>query len=223
MSVRPIALMVATMALAACSPQTAPAPAAGPAQWNTPERAIRRDIPMTNRIRRAHAMATRDSSGRPGRNYWQQQVDYTIHARLDAPTSIITGRATITLHNNSGSALGELKLRLDQNYFAPNAARIATLPRSIEVTQGMTVSRMSVNGQRVILNPLLAAVTETPRAPVASGLDQTVATITLQDSIPAKSSAPMSKWVAWKYPRILGQMRNIEDDEDVRTLAYGVK
>ena len=36
-----------------------------------PERAVRRDIPMTNIIRRAMAAGTRDSTGRPGRNYWQ--------------------------------------------------------------------------------------------------------------------------------------------------------
>lgn len=32
---------------------------------------------------------------------------------------------------------------------------------------------------------------------------------------------PMSRWVSWKYPRILQQMRNIEDDPDIQKLAYG--
>ena len=48
-----------------------------------PERAVRRDIPITNSIRRAYAAGTRDSTGRPGRNYWQIRTDYTISARLD--------------------------------------------------------------------------------------------------------------------------------------------
>lgn len=34
---------------------------------------------------------------------------------------------------------------------------------------------------------------------------------------------PMSKWVAWKYPRILAQMRVIEEDPDVRNLVYNPK
>jgi monofunctional biosynthetic peptidoglycan transglycosylase len=34
------------------------------------------------------------------------------------------------------------------------------------------------------------------------------------------SVKPMSRWVAWKYPRVMQQMRNIEDDPDVRSLAY---
>src|SRR5687768_2286739 len=127
----------------------------GNAQSNTrpPERAIRRDIPMTNTIRRAHAAGTRDSTGRPGRNYWQQWVEYTINARLDAPTSTITGRETILLRNNSDSSLRNIVLRLDQNIFAPNAARATPHPSSIEQTQGMKITRMVVNGQAVNLTP----------------------------------------------------------------------
>ncbi|MCW3107501.1 MAG: monofunctional biosynthetic peptidoglycan transglycosylase [Segetibacter sp.] len=34
---------------------------------------------------------------------------------------------------------------------------------------------------------------------------------------------PMSRWVAWKYPRVLQQMRIIEDDDDIRRLAYVTK
>ena len=32
---------------------------------------------------------------------------------------------------------------------------------------------------------------------------------------------PMSKWVAWKYPRIIVQMNNIAEDDDVQMLVYG--
>ncbi|MGI8637534.1 MAG: monofunctional biosynthetic peptidoglycan transglycosylase [Segetibacter sp.] len=34
---------------------------------------------------------------------------------------------------------------------------------------------------------------------------------------------PMSRWVAWKYPKILQQMRLIEEDPDVRNLIYIAK
>ena len=70
-----------------------------------PERTIRRDIPMTNMIRRAHAAGTRDSTGRPGRNYWQLWTDYKITARLDSATSTVSGRETLTFRNNSDSAM----------------------------------------------------------------------------------------------------------------------
>lgn len=35
-----------------------------------PPRAVRRDIPLTNAIRRAFDAGTRDSTGRPGKQYW---------------------------------------------------------------------------------------------------------------------------------------------------------
>jgi len=43
-------------------------PDAVQAQQQMADRMIRRDIPLTNQIRRALAAGTRDSTGRPGRN-----------------------------------------------------------------------------------------------------------------------------------------------------------
>ncbi len=34
---------------------------------------------------------------------------------------------------------------------------------------------------------------------------------------------PRSRWVSWKYPRVLGQMKNIEVDPDVQKLMYTKK
>lgn len=34
---------------------------------------------------------------------------------------------------------------------------------------------------------------------------------------------PVSRWISWKYPRILKQMRNIEDDPDIQKLIYAAK
>ena len=118
-----------------------------PAQANPawPERAVRRDIPMTNAIRKAFEGGTRDSTGRPGRNYWQMRTDYTISARLDAPTSRLTGHETVVLHNNSPDSLGQIMLRLDPNIFLGNTPQAATWIPS-EVTDGMVLTKMTVDG-----------------------------------------------------------------------------
>ena len=58
-------------ALLLCSALAVPLDGPTPlAAQGAPPRAVRRDIPMTNAIRRAFAAGTRDSTGRPGRNYW---------------------------------------------------------------------------------------------------------------------------------------------------------
>src|SRR5205085_11372636 len=88
-----------------------------------PQRAVRRDIPLTNMIRRAFAAGTRDSTGRPGRNYWQTQADYNIDARFDAATRVVSGSETVVIHNNSDQPMTDVTLRLDQNLFAANVPK----------------------------------------------------------------------------------------------------
>ena len=100
-------------------------PALSAAQ-GVPPRAVRRDIPMTNAIRRAFAGGTRDSTGRPGRNYWQLKTDYTIAVRLDPTTSRLHGTETIALVNNSPDTLRQVALRLPMNHFLFNVPRAAT-------------------------------------------------------------------------------------------------
>lgn len=198
------ALAVTLLALSACTTtQTAPAPVISTVSVSTgpTSRAIRRDIPMTNVIRRAHAMGTRDSTGRPGRNYWQQWVEYTINARLDVPTSTITGRETIALRNNSDSTLREIRLRLDQNIFAAQAVRLERIGTTIEITSGMKITRATVNGQNVNLNP--APNANPANGPILYGGDQTAARIALQSSIPAKGSATLEIEWNFKVPNVL--------------------
>ena len=174
----------------------------------TSQRAIRRDIPITNTIRRAFAAGTRDSSGRPGSKYWQLWMEYEINARLDVPTSTITGRENVTLHNNSGAALDAVVLRLDQNYFAPNAARVDPMSPAIEITPGMKVTRLSVDGQLANLippaQPRGSTVNPAANGPAVSGLDQTVAVVALQRPIPARSNTTLTIEWSFKVPGVNG-------------------
>ncbi|MDF1504734.1 M1 family metallopeptidase [Roseisolibacter sp. H3M3-2] len=140
-------LALALLAGAAALPT---ATSAQPLAQPLPERAVRRDIPMTNAIRRAHAAGTRDSTGRPGRNYWQLRADYTIEARLDPATSRLTGRETVVIHNASPDSLSAIGLRLDPNVFLGNTPQAATWVPA-EVTDGMVITRMRLNGDSVSL------------------------------------------------------------------------
>jgi hypothetical protein len=60
----------------------------------------------------------RTASGAPGTNYWQQRADYIIDVEVNDQTQVITGRETITYHNNAPESLKYLWLQLDQNLFA---------------------------------------------------------------------------------------------------------
>lgn len=174
-----------------------------------PERAVRRDIPLTNMIRRAFAAGTRDSSGRPGAHYWQLWNEYTINARLDAPTSRVSGRETIVIHNTSDSVLRTLQLRLDQNLFAANVPRAEVVT---DVTDGMKLTRLVVDGQAVDLNPPPAGrggrgrggpggESTGPAAPSIIGANLTSASIRLVTPVAAHGTATIEAEWNFAVPR----------------------
>jgi hypothetical protein len=173
-----------------------------------PPRAIRREIPHTNMIRRAYEAGTRDMSGRPGPNYWQTWMDYSIETRLDPSTATVTGRQTAVIHNNSSMEMTSIQLRLDQNIFAANVPRSTTAP---ELTDGMRVTRLAVNGNEVNLHPAPRfgrggrGGPGGQRPPVelaVYGLDQTAATITLPDPIPGQGTATLEAEWSFRVPLI---------------------
>jgi hypothetical protein len=172
-----------------------------PVKAASQERAIRRDLPFTNSIRRAFAAGSRDSTGRPGRNYWQLRTDYTISAHLDPTTSMLSGSETVVVHNASDSPMTSIVMRLDQNIFRGSVPRAAPSVPS-EITDGMKLTKLTVNGQPVNMNPPSGpgggrGAGGAPASPTASGVTQTVARITLSAPIPAKSTATIE--VDWNF------------------------
>jgi hypothetical protein len=75
---------------------------------------------------------TRSASGQPGQNYWQNHVNYLIHATLDegAQDTTITGDVTVDYTNNSPDKLDYLWMQLDQNLFKPDSRGAAVTPMS---------------------------------------------------------------------------------------------
>jgi hypothetical protein len=206
-----VPLTFAMLTLPSCSSATqATATDARPANPRSaagvrlPERAIRRDIPMTNMIRRAHAAGTRDSTGRPGRNYWQLWTDYKITARLDTVRSIVTGRETVTFRNNSASPMTSVVLRLDQNLFRPEAGRTG---RAAIVTDGMKISRLVINGEALnVTDTATAPMPNTRRrtTPLARILTQTSARIPLATPIAPHSTGTLEADWTFEVPRVEG-------------------
>ena len=170
---------MAFSAAAACAPTaTIPvSPAQSASAW--PERAVRRDIPLGPQIRKAYARGTRDSSGAPGAKYFQQSVDYKIDATLDPSTNQIRGSETITLHNTTPDTLSSIVVRLYQNYFT---ARVDRTDYVTDITDGITIERMSVNGLAIALKDPKAyefddrIVTVKPSAPILPGATATIET-----------------------------------------------
>ncbi|MGH7624374.1 MAG: M1 family metallopeptidase, partial [Gemmatimonadaceae bacterium] len=204
---------VALALVAALMVMNVPAVAqSGSGQASLPQRAVRRDIPITDMIRRAYAAGTRDSSGRPGPHYWQLWMDYTINARFDSATESITGTETAVIHNNSDSTMHSIVLRLDQNLFSANVPRSEVVT---DITDGMQVTKLTVNGANVDLNPpppVRRRRGEGPQAPttlLVRGLDLTSARIELPTPVPAHGIATIGAEWHFRVPKVVAPTRGI--------------
>jgi hypothetical protein len=192
---------------AACSPAVqSPAPASSPSGSSSTavERPLHRTIPMTPVIQGAFAAGTRDSSGRPGRNYWQLRTDYMISVRLDPSTQRLTGTETVTIRNNSPDTLRQIGMRLDMNHFLFTVPRAAPWVPS-ELTDGMVLTRMVVNGEAVDLAARPpqqgrgggGGATRVPPYTYVTGLSSTVARVNLSRPIAPGANATLA--IDWNH------------------------
>ena len=74
------------------------------------------------------ANSYRTASGAPGHGYWQQQADYDIAAKLNAPARQITASAVVGYTNNSPDEMDFLWLNMDQNIFKEDSKGGAIVP-----------------------------------------------------------------------------------------------
>lgn len=63
--------------------------------------ATAQELYMPRNIKKAYANGTRDLSGAPGKNYWQNKGIYDIQIKVNADTKIVSGSETILYDNNS--------------------------------------------------------------------------------------------------------------------------
>lgn len=111
------------------------------------------------------APSVRTAAGRPGPAYWQQRADYRIDATLDPATSLLSGRETITYHNNSPDSLFYIWLQVEQNICSPSSVtnqlhqpplvfQDATFDFSCQgFAGGGTMESLTVNGKTATRTP----------------------------------------------------------------------
>jgi hypothetical protein len=140
-------LAIALLLGAAAAPlaaQTQPSPAI-----DSPAAIAPRPIPgpvyEIPEFSRAVTDGTRSRDGRPGAKYWVNRARYSIDATLDDARHRIIAHELVVYRNNSPDTLRRVAVHLRQNAFVAGNARNQPAP----VTNGMVMSRVAVNGQRV--------------------------------------------------------------------------
>ena len=101
----------------------------------------------------APASTIRSGSGAPGRDYWQNRVDFNIAARIDTAAHVLSGDETVTYTNNSPEALDFLWFQMDQNLYRRDSRGYAmSCGRRVDPkasTEGYAIDAVTVGGKPV--------------------------------------------------------------------------
>jgi hypothetical protein len=150
----------------------------------------RLDLPTPNTIR--------TGTGAPGRDYWQQRVDYVIRASLDTVAQTVTGEEHITYTNNSPDTLRYLWLQLDQNLF--NSASRGSRLFDQDSRFGTRGAEGGVTLTRVA-QPALPAARGRPATPAAKLkylVNGTLMKLELARPLPPRGRQALD--IAWSFP-----------------------
>jgi len=146
----------------------------------------------------------RNSSGAPGKDYFQNRADYDINVTLDDANQKITGTEMVTYQNNSSDVLTYIWLQLDQNHLKGNS--LGALTESSQINpQGASYQQLQTlnSPDRVNLDPKkqygynILAVYDKIKKPLKYTINQTMMRIDLPAGLaPGKS---FTFGVEWNY------------------------
>nr|MBC7611623.1 M1 family metallopeptidase [Pseudopedobacter sp.] len=99
------------------------------------------DLTMPSEIQAAFKKNTRNLTGKPGTNYWQNHGRYDITIKVSPPDRTISGVEHITYFNNSPDQLDSLNMKL-----IVNVHRNGRRGQKPDPSLGITVDQIKVNG-----------------------------------------------------------------------------
>ncbi len=103
---------------------------------------------MPEHISECYQNGTRDYSGKPGKNYFQNYSVYNIAASLDPPTRVITGNAKINYQNNSPDTLNHIIFNLYANIYKKGNIRDWSIGDA-DLHDGVNISALKINGKAI--------------------------------------------------------------------------
>ncbi len=106
-------------------------------------------LQVPQEIQNAYLKGTRDVSGKPGLNYWQNFADYDIKASFDPQTRKLIGKVEILYANNSPDTLKKLHFKLYPNLYKKGVLRKAKI-NDRDLGDGVQISAFKVEGEVIV-------------------------------------------------------------------------
>ncbi len=160
------------------------------------------ELYMPRNIKKAYTNGTRDVSGKPGRNYWQNKGVYNVNVKVDARTKIVSGSETIEYSNNSPDELKVLAIRFVNNVHKPQSGRAGYASKE-SMTDGLKIKSFFINGEKYNIN---------------SDNWSTVEAVKLTKPLASKSKTDIK--IDWEYPLSKESGREGQIDPETFYVAY---
>ena len=99
-------------------------------------------------IEQAYNNGSRDRSGMPGSNYWQNRAEYQIDVKLEPKTSKISGSETVEYFNNSPDTLKQVVVSVMSDILKKGNPNDFSIPLAA-LNDGVIFNKLLVNGEEV--------------------------------------------------------------------------
>ncbi|MCP3932460.1 MAG: M1 family metallopeptidase [Bacteroidetes bacterium] len=101
---------------------------------------------MPTEIAQAYEKGTRSYDGRPGENYWDNTVDYSIEVEIVPDEKKLKGSESVVYYNNSPDELRRVVIRLYHDVFRKANPRVYQV-RPSDITDGVELSKIVIDGE----------------------------------------------------------------------------
>lgn len=110
-------------------------------------------LPIDSVFQNTYKKETRSTTGKPGKNYWQNTSKYNIKVAFNPVNRVLKGNVEITYTNNSPDVLNEIWFKLYPNLYKKGTPRKAKFSDS-DLGDGVQITSVQLNNTQLGLGHL---------------------------------------------------------------------
>ncbi|MET0574082.1 MAG: peptidase, partial [Pedobacter agri] len=105
-------------------------------------------LPTEPVFEKTYQAGTRNTSGKPGKKYWQNRSKYDLKVDFNPASRLLAGRVEVVYTNNSPDTLNEIWFKLYPNLYKKGTPRKSKISES-DQGSGVAISQLSANGKNI--------------------------------------------------------------------------
>lgn len=103
-------------------------------------------LPTPRNIQATYDKGTRSTTGKPGKNYWQNTANYDLKVSYEPASRLLSGSVDIVYINNSPDTLDRIYFKLYPNLYKKGAPRDSRIAPE-DITDGVSIDSLWINDQ----------------------------------------------------------------------------